>query len=99
MLFTSLTIRLAGPADAERVERLAQRDSTRVPGGELLLAEVDGELVAALSLDGGESVADPFRPTAEIVRVLGMHARRMLADRRAADRVTFRGHARRALAR
>jgi hypothetical protein len=40
----------------------------------MLVAEVDGELCAALPLDGGEAFADPFRPTGELVSLLEMRA-------------------------
>jgi hypothetical protein len=39
-----------------------------------LVAHVDGEAVAALSLVDGRSVADPFRRTAHIVTILRLHA-------------------------
>ena len=33
----------------------------------MLVAEVDGEIVAAVPIDGGRAIADPFRPTADVV--------------------------------
>jgi hypothetical protein len=65
-----LTIRLAGPGDAGTLRRLAQLDSARPLTGYVLLAERDGEPVAALALETGAVTADPFRPTAEAVRRL-----------------------------
>jgi hypothetical protein len=53
---------------------VAALDSALVPSGPLLVAEADGEIVAALSLAGGESIADPFRPTAEAVALLRLRA-------------------------
>jgi hypothetical protein len=70
-----LTIRPAGPADADAIERLARLDSSRAPGGEVLLAEVAGEPWAALSLDDFHAVADPFRPTGELVFLLAERGR------------------------
>lgn len=78
----SLTIRFALPADADAVRRLAATDSSVPPTGEVLLAEVDGRLWAAHSLDDGHVVADPFRPTGELAWLLMEHARRL----RRADR-------------
>lgn len=72
-----LTIRVAGPADADPLQRLAATDSSSPPTGEVLLAEVDGRLLAALSLDDGHLVADPFRPTGELAWLLLEHARRL----------------------
>ena len=67
---TAVTVRLAGPADRSAVERLAVLDSASVPAGDVLLAEVNDELRAALPVTGGEAIADPFRPTADLVALL-----------------------------
>ena len=61
----ALRIRQARPADAAAVERLAALDSSQVPAGELLLAEVGDELWAAYSMTDGRHVADPLRPSAQ----------------------------------
>ena len=60
-----LTIRVATPGDAPVVQYLAQIDSAPLVTGRVLLAELDGMPYAAISLDTGAVVADPFRPTAE----------------------------------
>lgn len=65
-----LTLRVARPDDAPAVRRLAQLDSSRPPSGPVLLAVVGSEPVAALAVDTGSVVADPFRPTADVVAVL-----------------------------
>jgi len=70
--FFDLTIRPDMPDDAVAVERLAQLDSSGRPPGHLLLGEVEGELVAAISLRDGSFIADPFKPTAEAVRLLSV---------------------------
>lgn len=69
-----VTVRLAEAADRASLERLAGRDSACVPTGEVLLATVDGEVRAALSIDGATVVADPFRPTAELVELLRLRS-------------------------
>jgi hypothetical protein len=74
---SSLTLRFASTADAEAIERLAQLDSRRAPSGPVLVAEVGGELWAALSLDDHHAVADPFRPTGELVALLAERARQI----------------------
>jgi hypothetical protein len=66
----SLLIRPAGPADTRTVLRLAALDAAPAPHGEVLLAEVDGQAVAALDRSSGAVVADPFRPTAAVVQAL-----------------------------
>ena len=68
----SITIRAADVADRGALRRIAERDSTTVPDGNLLLAEVSGEAQAAIALATGDVIADPFRPTAELVRMLSL---------------------------
>ena len=69
-----VTLRLAVPDDARRLRTLAQLDSARVPSGPMLIAEVDGRLRAALPLDGGAPIADPFRRSADLVELLRTRA-------------------------
>ena len=71
---TGLILRLATAADEDRLQTLAQLDSARVPTGEVLIAEIDGRLRAALPLDGGAPIADPFRRSAGVVQLLRMRA-------------------------
>jgi hypothetical protein len=85
----TLTIRLALPADAAALARLAELDSAPPPRPvPMLVAEVDGELRAALPLDGERATADPFRPTAALVAILAERARQLAPPpaRRAARR-------------
>jgi len=72
---TQVTIRMARPADAPALHALEELDSHRLADGDVLVAEVDGELRAAHSLESGTAVADPFRPTAELVELLAVAAR------------------------
>ena len=53
----------------------AELDSRPVPAGELLVAESDDEMVAALSVETGARVADPFRHTADVVDLLAYRAK------------------------
>jgi len=70
-----ISIRLAAAADLPALRRVAERDSRLLPPGDLLVAEAQGEVHAALSLQTGESIADPFRPTAAMVELLKLRAR------------------------
>jgi hypothetical protein len=54
--------------------RLASLNTAPVPDGPLLLAEVDGELRAALALADGSAIADPFHPTLGLLELLRTHA-------------------------
>lgn len=69
-----ISIRAAYPDDDAALRRLAGLDSARVPGAPLVVAEVGGELLAALSLRDGRVIADPFHPTARLVVLLEVHA-------------------------
>ena len=62
-------------ADEFAVRRLAVLDSAFPPTGEVLLAEMGDELWAALSVDTGTAIADPFRPSADLVDLLRFRAR------------------------
>lgn len=64
------TLRIYVDDDRTQLTRLAQLDSAPVPRGRALVAEVDGEWRAALPLEGGEAIADPFHRTAELVGML-----------------------------
>jgi hypothetical protein len=69
-----VTIRHANQTDLRALERLAALDSQRLPSGELFVAELDGQLIAAVSVDTGAVIADPFEHTAATVDLLRLHA-------------------------
>jgi hypothetical protein len=71
-----VTLRAARPDDAPDIARLAALDSRRVPTGPLLLAEENGILRAALAIETGDAIADPFAPTEHLLTLLRRHARR-----------------------
>jgi hypothetical protein len=76
------TIRFAYPDDEPALRRLAALDSQPLPGGQLLVAEVGGELWAAVTIsEEPEVIADPFQHTAALVGLLRERARR-LGERR-----------------
>ena len=50
-------------ADGERIDRLAALSASRPPEGVVLLAELEGEPVAAVGLFDRQTVADPARST------------------------------------
>jgi hypothetical protein len=71
----SIAIRRATEADRTAVERLAGLDSSQAPTGDVLIATIDDEPLAALELDTGAVVADPFRPTADLVALLTLRSK------------------------
>jgi hypothetical protein len=78
-----ITIRRAYPDDAKRLKSLARLDSRRLIPGDLLVAEADDELLAAVAIDDDWAVADPFQRTAARVDLLQARARQLrLSGRR-----------------
>ena len=73
----ALTIRRADVADFDALARLAALDSSSPPGGEYLIAEVGDELWAAVDVDTGSAIADPFRPSADLVDLLRLRVEHM----------------------
>ena len=77
------TLRFANAHDAAALDRLAQLDSSVVPAEPILVAEVDGQLVAALSATDGSVIADPFTYTNDSVSLLRRRAAQGTGTRRA----------------
>jgi hypothetical protein len=65
-----IVLRRAMPQDSAALVRLAQLDGAPRPSDAMLVAELDDQIVAAVPFDGGRAIADPFRPTAELVELL-----------------------------
>ena len=80
-LNSTITIRRYDLAEADQaaLAKLASLDSRAALDGHVLGAEVEGRLLAAISMETGEVIADPFSRTSEM--------RAMLKLRRAATRV------------
>jgi hypothetical protein len=74
-----MIIRRTTPDDAAALTRLAALDSKRPLAGDALVAEVDGDILAAVSLAGDEAIADPFKRTADLVAMLEMRAQQLAA--------------------
>jgi hypothetical protein len=72
---STVVIRLATPADVGDLRRLAALDSARAIAGTVLVAESDGQIRAAYSMDHGRAIADPFVPSAGLVALLETRAR------------------------
>lgn len=68
-------LRRAVAQDSVAIARLAELDGAANPTGEMVVAEVDDQIVAAVPLRGGRAIADPFRPTAGLVALLRDRAR------------------------
>ena len=66
----ALTIRAATSADTDDLRRLAGATSRPRPRGPLLVAEHDGDMLAAIAVSSGAVIADPGRAAADVVRDL-----------------------------
>jgi hypothetical protein len=81
-----LSIREAQPRDMPALLRLADLDSRPLPGGKLLVAESGGRIRAALSVDDGEVIADPFTATASLQDLLRLRADQVTREHRSGRR-------------
>ena len=75
----SYVLRLATDADAPTLSRLADLDGKEPLEGSVLIGELHGEPVAALSLRADRTIADPFKPTANLLATMRRRAYGMRA--------------------
>lgn len=89
----TLALRIADPDDQRTLRRLASLDDSRPLEGDALIALIDGEAVAAISLDDGRTVANPFVPTSDAVALLELRASQLshLRERPRVARIPRRG--------
>ena len=72
--WAGLTLRLATAADRAALARLADLEQVDRPTEPVLLGVLSDRPVAALSLNDGRVIADPFVRTTELVELLRMRA-------------------------
>ncbi len=95
-----VVLRVGGPADAGVLAWLAAIDEEPELTGETLIALIDGEAVAALSLGDGRVVSNPFVAACDAISLLRLRAQHLLArpgrqsGRRWRPRFTHIGRAR-----
>ncbi|MGB0094917.1 MAG: hypothetical protein WBP81_20580 [Solirubrobacteraceae bacterium] len=73
----TVTLRFGTAGDEKSLARLAPLDSAQPPEQPALLAEVDGQLLAALALSDGTVITDPFHRTADLIDLLRARARQL----------------------
>jgi hypothetical protein len=92
-----ITIRHSAEDDRALVLELSELDGRPAPTGNLLLAEVGGKLWAAVGIDDGAAVSDPFEPAGEVEWLLQMRAEQERSARAPRSRLgrlmTVRQHA------
>jgi hypothetical protein len=66
----AVAVRFADPDEAGTLRHLAELDDAPELAGEVLIATIDAHVVAALALDDGRVVANPFVLTADAVALL-----------------------------
>lgn len=74
----SLTIRTATVDDEKALPGLARMDSRRQVGDRPLVAESDGDVVAAISLSSGAVFADRANPNVDAINSLRFRRHQML---------------------
>ncbi len=72
-----MIIRRTTRDDTAVLRRLAALDDAAALRGDALVAEVDGQIHAAVSLSDGRAIADPFRHTAALVDLLKLRAQQL----------------------
>jgi hypothetical protein len=74
---TAIQLRLSACRD--ELERLAALTERPVRDGDWIVAELDGVPVAAVSIEDGTTLYDPFRPTSQLVSLLKFRRKQVLA--------------------
>ncbi len=73
-LWAPVVLRLATAGDRLSLDYLAQLASADLPSGALLIGELRGRLVVAVSLSDGSAIADPFLPTSDLLALVRLRA-------------------------
>lgn len=70
----AVVLRQARPEDGDALRRLALLDDSAPLAGEVIVAEQEGSLRAALSIHSDRAIADPFQRTGQLVELLRRRA-------------------------
>jgi hypothetical protein len=76
----AVELRLCRCDDDPALERLAMLEGRPTPAGRYVIAEVNGSVVAAMSLVSGVVLADPFEPTEQLIPLLRMRAAQLAPE-------------------
>jgi hypothetical protein len=72
-----IELRLCKSDDDFALDQLGELSERPVPSGRLVVALVDGRLVAAVPLAGGPALRDPFVRTAHLLPLLELRAKQL----------------------
>jgi hypothetical protein len=72
-----IELRLCKSDDDFALDQLGELSEQPVPAGRLVVALVDGRLVAAVPLTGGPALRDPFVRTAHLLPLLEVRAKQL----------------------
>jgi len=76
-----VVLRLSRVQDDVALDTLGQLEGRPVSAGCHVVAEIGGDVVAALPLDGGAPLGNPFRATAHLLQLLELRANQLTRDR------------------
>lgn len=82
MISTDVSIREAESTDLRALSRIAELDSRHMPHGQLLVAMADGRIRAAIGVDDGAVISDPFAANSELVDLLRLRVDQLRRDSR-----------------
>jgi hypothetical protein len=71
---SDVVVRNATSTDDAGLRRLCELEGRGFNGTAVLVAEVEGEIRAALPLDGSQPLGDPFLPTDALIELLKLRA-------------------------
>ena len=77
----AVSLRLGRVSDDLILEQLAELEGRELRDAFHVVAEVHGEVVAALPLAGGEPLADPFRKTSHLLPLMRQYATTIMPPR------------------
>jgi hypothetical protein len=72
--FAPVTVRWEAPGDHDAIHELEELSGAPILQGTLLVAEREDRIVAAIALESGRVVTDPFVPTADVQALLTFRA-------------------------
>jgi hypothetical protein len=87
----AVELRLCRVDDDAPLERLALLEGRPSPLGRYIIAEVNGSVVAAMSLVTGVVLADPFESTEHLIPLLRMRAKQLAPEVRGSRGLPFWG--------